>query len=317
MGNLILQRSLGHATVDTTMQEVIRVYENAFPGQIAGYYVEGSYADQTYVATSDIDMTIVFSNHLAHEDVRKAAEGLWATSVHASTMEVDIIVVDEDNLHEGVYPTLKVGSQLIYGQDVCSKYPILPLEVWTRERMHAAYCLLVAVYQRPTPIHLPLVFPNPEDEFYGYANRMVRLPDGKEVPCTRNLVRTTGWAATALLALQAKQYAVRKRDCSGLYRHFIGDEWSSLLEEISTYCRGEWQYLIPAERRGRQRLRALCERTLHFEQHYLSIYKPYLLEELHSTEQEYARLAVWFQEQLPLDDEEIMSVLQSMSGSIC
>jgi hypothetical protein len=312
MGNLILQCSLGHATVDTTLQEVIRLFENAFPGQIAGYYVEGSYADQTYLATSDIDIIIVFSNHFAHEEVRKTAERLWVTSAHASTMEVDITIVDEDDLHEGVYPTLKVGSQLIYGQDVCSKYPILSLEAWTRERMHAAYCLLVTVYQRSTPVYLPLVFPNPEDEFYGYANRMVRLPDGKEVPCTRNLVRTTGWAATALLALQAKKYVVRKRDCPGLYRHFIGDEWSSLLKEVSTICRDEWQYLIPVERRDRQRLRALCERTLHFEQHYLSIYKPYLLEQLHSTEQEYACLAVWFQEQFPLDDEEIMSVLQSV-----
>lgn len=317
MKKFLLQNSLGHVAADAVVQEVIRVYENAFLGQIAGYYVEGSYADRTYVATSDIDMAIVFGNHLAHGEVRRTAERLWVTSAHASTMEVDITVVDEDSLHEGVYPTLKLGSQLIYGQDVCSKYPILPLEAWTRERMHAAYCLLVAVYQRPTPIHLPLVFPKPEDEFYGYANRMVRLPDGKEVPCTRNLVRTTGWAATALLALQAKQYVVRKRDCSRLYRHFIGDEWSSLLEEISTHCRGEWQYLIPAERRDRQRLRALCERTLHFEQHFLTAYLPYLLEQLRSTEQEYVRLAVCFQEQLPLDDEEIMSVLQSVSGSKC
>jgi len=317
MGNLILRCSLGHDTADTTVQEVIRVYENAFPGQIAGYYIEGSYADWTYLATSDIDITIVFSNHFAHEEVRKTAERLWGTSAHTSTMEIDITIVDEDDLHEGVFPTLKMGSQLIYGQNVCSKYPILPLEAWTRERMHAAYCLLVTVYQRPTPVHLPLVFPNSEDEFYGYTNRMVHLPDGKEVSCTRNLVRTTGWAATALLALQAKQYVVRKRDCPGLYRHSIGDEWSSLLEEISFVCRDKWQYLIPEAECDRQRLRALCERTLNFEQHFLSIYKPYLLEQIHSTEQEYARLALWFQEQFPLDDEEIMSVLQRMSRSLC
>ena len=315
MKDILLQGTLGHSQIDSVVQEVIQVYEDTFPGQIAAYYVEGSYADQTSLTTSDIDLVIVFRNQFAEADARSVAERTW-TNKHVGTPEVDIIIVDEDSLREGVCPNVKLGGRLIYGQDVCRLYPLLPLEAWARERMHAAYWLLVSVYQRPTPVRLPLTFPFPSEEFYGYTNRTIRLPDGQEVPCTRNLVRTTGWAATALLALQAGQYAGRKRECAQLYRDHIGDEWSSLLEEIALSCRDKWQYLIPTTSHARKLLRSLCERTLRFEQHFLSLYKPYLLEQLRSTEQELARFAIWLQEHLPLDDAEVTTMLQTLGQRV-
>ncbi|MFL5695185.1 MAG: nucleotidyltransferase domain-containing protein [Ktedonobacteraceae bacterium] len=312
---ILLQGTLGPSQIDSVVQEVIQVYEDTFPGQIAAYYIEGSYADQTSLTTSDIDLVIIFRNRFADADARSMAERTW-TNKQVGTPEVDILIVDEDSLRAGVRPNVKLAGRLIYGQDVCRLYPLLPIEAWARERMHAAYWLLVSVYQRPTPVHLPLTFPSPSDEFYGYTNRTIRLPDGQEVPCTRNLVRTTGWAATALLALQAGQYAGRKRDCARLYRDHIGDEWSSLLEEIAISCRDEWQYLIPTTSHARKLLRSLCERTLRFEQHFLSLYKPYLLEQLRSTEQEHVRFAIWLQEHLPLDDAEVTAMLQTLGQRV-
>jgi hypothetical protein len=311
MKNIVLQETLGHLEVDSVVQEVIRAYEDGFPGQIVAYYIEGSYADQTPLATSDIDLVIVFGNRSANADRRHTVERTW-TSKQTGKQEVDITVVDEERLRGGVPPNLKLGGRLIYGQDVCGLYPLLPIEAWTRERMHAAYWLLINVYQRPIPVHPSLTFPSPSDEFFGYTNRMIRLPDGQEVACTRNLVRTTFWAATALLALQAGQYVGRKRDCARLYRDQIGDEWSSLLEEIAVSCRDEWQYLIPTAYSARKHLRKICERTLRFEQHFLALYKSYLLGQLRSTEQEHVRFAIWVQEQLPLDDAEIIAMLQTL-----
>ncbi len=313
MTGFFLQGTSGHPQVDSVVQEVIQVYEKSFPGQIAACYVEGSYADQTFLPTSDIDLVIVFRSRFANADVRQAAEQVW-TSHHAGMQEVDITVVDEDSLREGVSPNLKLGGRLIYGQDVCSLYPLLPIAAWARERMHAAYWLLVNVYHRQIPLQLPLSFPSPSDEFYGYANRTVRLADGQEVACTRNLVRTTGWATTALLALQVGQYVARKRDCVRLYHDHIGDEWTLLLEEIVTFCRDEWQYLIPTRLQARTHLRSICERTLHFEQHFLRHYKPYLLEQLRSTEQEHVRFTARLQQQLPLADPEVIAALQSLGS---
>lgn len=311
MKDIFLQGISSHSHVDSVVQEVIRVYEQRFPGEIAACYVEGSYADQTSLPTSDIDLVIVFRGRFANADALHEAGQIW-TSCQVSMKEVDISVVDEESLRAGVSPNLKLGGRLIYGEDVCSLYPLLPIEVWMRQRMHAAYWLLVNVYHRPTPLHLPLTFPSSSDEFYGYANRTVRLADGQEVACTRNLVRTTGWATTALLALLTGQYVARKRDCVRLYRDSIGDEWTSLLEEIAIFCRDEWQYLIPTEPQARTHLRSICEHTLSFEQHFLSLYKPYLLKQLRSTEQEHVRFAARFQRELPLADREVMAALQEL-----
>ena len=237
MADIILKSSLGNTQADAMAQEVIRAYEDALPGKIAGYYIEGSYADQTQLATSDLDIAIVLRHPFADDEMRKAAAHVWNARNQAHTLEIDITFVDEQELQAGVHPNLKLSSRFLYGEDICHHYPILPVENWASTRMHAAYWLLVNVYQRPKPVQLLLDFPDSTDEFYGYVNRTIQLPDGREVPCTRNLVRTTGWAATALLALQAGQYATKKSDCARLYRLHIGDEWASLLEEIEKFCR--------------------------------------------------------------------------------
>ncbi|MEO7020314.1 MAG: nucleotidyltransferase domain-containing protein [Ktedonobacteraceae bacterium] len=312
MEDILLQNSSGNAQADAVMREVIRVYEDAYPQHIAGYYVEGSYTDRTHLATSDLDLVMIFHQPFADDEARKAAEQAWNVSNKASTLEVDITLVNEQELQAGVDPNLKLGSRFIYGEDVCRNYPILPIEAWTRDRMHASYWLLVNIYQRPTPVQLELDFPDITDEFYGYVNRTIQLPDGREVPCTRNLVRTTGWAATALLALQAGQYAARKRDCTQLYRTHIGGTWATLLEDISTFCRYKWQYLIPNELAARQQLRAICERTLLFERYFLTLYKDYLLGQLQSTQQEQLNRALWVQEHSPLADTEVTMVLQTI-----
>src|SRR5215470_10675561 len=125
MNDMLLQGTLGHSQIDSVVQEVIQVYEDTFPRQIAAYYVEGSYADHTSLSTSDIDLVVVFRNALADRETHRMAEQTW-TSKQRGAPEVDITVVDEEGLRAGVPPTLKLGSQLIYGQDVCSLYPLLP-----------------------------------------------------------------------------------------------------------------------------------------------------------------------------------------------
>ena len=141
--------------------------------------------------------------------------------------------------------------------------------------MNAAHWLMMHIYARSALVRkLSLDFPNPTDEFFGYINRMV-YPDGKAVSSTRNLIRT-GWAATALLALQAGQYVVRKRDCHRLYRGNCSSKVKNNLIEIYTFCHEEWHYLIPPGEYDRLRLRTICERTLSFERHFLTVYSQYM-----------------------------------------
>src|SRR5690348_12984896 len=117
MKEILLQGTSGQPQVDAILQKVVQVYENAFPGKIAAYYIEGSYADQTYLPTSDIDLIIVFRDPFADATARNVVKQTW-TSKQVGTQEVDITVVDEASLREGVHPSVKLGGRLIYGQDV-------------------------------------------------------------------------------------------------------------------------------------------------------------------------------------------------------
>ena len=267
----MLYHSLGEAYKDEFIQTIIRRYDEVFPGRIAAYYVEGSYADGTQLTSSDIDLVLIFFGQLTTANGLNEANLLWQQCINPSHIELDLSVRDEESLQKGVWPHLKLGSALIYGQDILKAYPIIAIDTWAQMRMYAAHYLIMHVYQRATD--KPLAFPSPDDEFYGYANRTVTLDDGREVLSTRNLVRTTGWAATALIAELAGQYVVHKRDCHHIYHHYIGDQWSSLLEEIYYYCRSVWMYLLPNSEKDRRQLRTICEHTLAFEQYFVDVYQ--------------------------------------------
>jgi predicted nucleotidyltransferase len=63
-----LATSSGSRPVDDALRNAIGIFETAFPGRIRAYYVEGSYADRSAVATSDIDLAIVFKDHFVDRD---------------------------------------------------------------------------------------------------------------------------------------------------------------------------------------------------------------------------------------------------------
>lgn len=311
MEDIDLLVSSGEARVDRVLQAAIKRFETAFPGRVGAYYVEGSYANRTSLATSDLDLTIIFRGQLADDERARAAE-IVQQCARLSSVELDAEVVDEASLHSGASPQFKLGSTLIYGEELRDPIPLVPIEVWTRERMHAAYWLMITIFNRPKVVRAPLGFPNPDNEWLGYASRKVRLPDGTEAPSTRNLIRSTGWAATALIALRAGRYATSKRESHALYRAVINDEWATLFEDIYTCCREQWHYLIPERDADRQRLRAICERTLAFENHFLGIYKGFLLAQLREADEAAVQHALWVQERIVYDDVEVLRVVQSL-----
>jgi hypothetical protein len=309
---ITLLLSSGQERVDQALQTAIRHFETTFPGRVSGYYVEGSYATGTGIATSDLDLSIVFRGHFADEAERASARAMVEQCASESPVEFDASVLDEASLCKGASPQFKLGSTLVYGEDIRDQIPLIPIEVWTRDRMHAAYWLMVNIFNRPKVLRLPLGFPNPNDEWRGYASRKVRLPDGTEVPSTRNLIRSTGWAATALLALHAKRYITSKRECHMIYRAVINDEWATLFEDMYLYCREHWQYLLPQTEEGRQRLRTMCERTLAFENHFLGVYKNYLLAQISSADEASITHALWVLGQITFDDAEVQNAVRAL-----
>lgn len=281
-GDIVLLNLPKNENIANALRGVLSIFESVFPERIRGYYIVGSYADGSSLATSDIDLTIVFKGCFEHEQELTKAQFVRDACTLISSVEVDVEIVDEETLAQGMWPDLKLNSLLIYGEDVRDRFPLLPIKQWTCKRMHAAYWLMTHLFERNGAVAYPLDYPDPLAEFYGYDSRRLRLPNGEEVKCTRDLMRVTGWAATAILAFQAGEYVARKSDCHKLYREYIDVEESRILQDIYEKCRGRWNYLLPVELTEREQLRAICERTLDFENHFLRIYRDFLFAELRS-----------------------------------
>ncbi len=306
MSAISLLNPTGTSHIDQALSAVVGIFSLQFPEQIRAFYLEGSYANGSEVVASDVDLTIIFNDPAQKESAKEVAE----YCVSLSSIELDINVMNEAELLEGISPVLKLGGRLIYGEDVIAEVPMLSIEQWTRDRMHATYWLMTKLFNRPEPVTFPLRYPDQVDEFFGYAQRKLRLTNGTEVNCTRDLIRVTGWAATALISLKARQYVGRKRDCHKAYREYLNDEWSTLLESIYVKCRGDWNYLIPDDTEDRESLRRICADVLGFENHFLSHYKDFLLAELGHTDESVRNFAVWVMSMLLYQDSDIIEVLR-------
>ncbi|MDQ2713733.1 MAG: hypothetical protein M3Z08_02365 [Chloroflexota bacterium] len=305
---MTLLTSTGNVHVDRLLSGLIGIFEAAFPARVQGYYVQGSYADRSGVATSDIDIEIVFRGSIMVEE-RQKAELLADYCADLSGIELDAEVEDEERLMAGSDPMFKMASLLIYGEDIRDRVLLVGLQDWIRDRMHTSYWRFVNLFQRPGVVTYPLTYPDPTAEFYGYELRKVRLPDGREVNSTRDLIRSTGWAATAIIAFKCGRYVARKSDCHRIYQECFHDQWGTLLTDIYEQCRGRWHYLIPDVHEERQQLRAICARTPGFENHFLQVYKEFLLSELRHGDTQAREQALKVLAAIPFQDEEILASL--------
>ena len=300
-----LVATTGSKQMDALVTDTLTRILAALPGRLRAVYALGSYADSSAVATSDLDLVFVVAGRF-RDGERARIQALLIECAAQAEGELDGEAVDEASLQAGVTPTLKLGGRLLWGEDVRERLPLMPLPVWTRDRMHTSYWRLAGLFGRPLPLTIPLDYPAPDDAFYGYSRRPVHLPGGELAPGTRDLMRAVGWMATALLAYRAGQYVATKRACAALYREHIGDEWADLLDDLAVWVRGAWEYRIPAAPDERARLRAICARTLTFENAFLTRYRGYALAELRGDDPEGRQSALEAQRRVPLADAEIM-----------
>ncbi len=312
MGDIVAIQPTGSRPVDAALRRIIAAFEVQFPGRVRGYYVEGSYADATGVPTSDLDLLILFADGFVPDEAAQARAVLTEQAL-VCALELDGTVLAEADMVVGVDPAFKYAARLVYGTDSRADLPLLPLAAWTRDRMHSSYGRLVWLTGRPPLVRPPLDYPDPADEFYGYVRRPLRLADGRLVPGTRDLIRLVGWAATARLAWETGTYVARKGDCARLYRAQIGDEWADLLDALYDQCRGRWAYRVPNTAAERTQLRAVCARTLAFENHFLAVYRRFVAAELAGAGPAQAA-ALRILTAIPCDDPAIQAAVAAAIG---
>lgn len=77
-------------------------------------------------------------------------------------------------------------------------------------------------------------------------------------------------------------------------------------------CRDQWHYRIPTEGENRHRLWELCEQALAFQNHFLSRYRSYLLDELRCAAPQRQTLAAQRLAQIRYPDSEVVNALDQL-----
>lgn len=289
-----LTATTGNEQVDEIIRGIVGRYESAFPNRVRGYYLLGSWADGDAGPLSDIDMCVLFRGAFAEGEEERAAE-VAHSCAHLSPLRLDLGAAGELR-----FPTtrvsLKTDGLLVYGEDSRDSIPWPPLDAYTRQAMEIGFYFLTRILRRVEAISLPLAYPDPEGEFYGYDQKRVT----EWYPPTidrglKELITSVCRMATALVALQGGRFVGSKGGSVRAYRQCVDDQWVDYLETLYQKGKHCWGYLIPERMDDRHLLRDLCRRTLAFENHYLRLYCDYLLTQLDHAD---ANVRSWAAERL-------------------
>lgn len=266
-----LLHSFNDNQVDTILAGMVGIFEKVFPDRIRAYYVIGSYLDGTQLPTSDIDGYIIFKGDGNPQDFMAAME-LGQECSQICPIALDFAPRPENSLLRHGTVDLKLASCIIYGEDIREEVPLLDASFYTCFAMEEGLERITEVRNDPSPLTYPLAYPDPDDEFYGYARQS-----------TRSLLHVVGKPATAIILLSTGQHVKNKRDSVERYQAEVADEWAPLVSDVYEICRNRWHYEIPQEADDRQTLHAMCQNTLAFENHFLRLLRDFVLDQLRST----------------------------------
>src|SRR5690348_9606836 len=146
-----LVATTGSVPMDTLVADTLTRILTALPDRLHAVYALGSYADDSAVATSDLDLVFIITGQF-RDGEQALIESLLAECAAQAEGELDGEAVDEASLEAGVTPTLKLGSRLLWGDDLRQRLPLMSLPAWTRDRMHSSYWRLAGLFGRPLPL---------------------------------------------------------------------------------------------------------------------------------------------------------------------
>jgi hypothetical protein len=289
MVTIQLANPTGNSRVDECLRAYIALIEVVFPRRMRAYYLLGSYADNTAVPTSDVDLFVV-----SKEPFDPAEHELYGHIAHQCSLLAGVLfqtgVVDE--AHLGGLPGLATSRLFVYGEDVGDRIPPLQPGDSVRKSLSSAVHVLCEVHDQSPPLAVPLTYPDPEGEFFGYERNGMPAPGGWNGPGTKKLINAVSMAAGALVAIHSGQAVVRRSDCVTMYRIHVGDVWSDFIELVCAFRTPETGYAMPVDGDNRKRLRRLCAEMPAFENQFFKQYREYLLAQLDSLDDVQKRWAV-------------------------
>lgn len=273
-----LIESTGLDQIDLILANVVYQLKLKLLACLRSCYLVGSYAVGEAVATSDLDVLVVYKGILSDIEKQKISE-IQAECQQLRSIDIELKLMSETHLFSTGSVRFHTDSLLLFGEDIRAAVPQKPVANHIRDSLYAQYNLFARVRPQLQTLTVPLAHPDPQGQFYGYDRRSLRTIDGVSHPGIKDLALIVFGAAFALTLRKAGRYVGtgRKSEIAFHYRKQIGDEWTSLVEAIDQQCRQHWNYLIPENLEQQQQLRQLCKQTLNFENYFLEEYKTYLL----------------------------------------
>lgn len=275
-------------------------------------YLVGSRADGSHTPLSDIDLRLVLAGEFASQaeqerflQARQACRDLSPLPVDCPPLSEQLLIDDLQWLHESI--NIQANGLLLYGEDIRQELPTPQFSSYLANVTQAPLIFFSQMH-RQDPLLYPLNYPDGEDQFYGY----VQYPDHPETPIggTKRLVHILGFAATCLIGLSAGQMVLRKKDWLPVYRQAVGDAWTPYLEQIYTRLNVDWGYQLPAGKSEQRTLRGLCRKALEFENHYLEVYRGYLLNELDNPDGKLRQMAISSLNRIRYPDQEFRQAVR-------
>lgn len=250
----------------TILEAITQLYCAIFPERIRAVYVMGSYAENSAASVSDVDAAIIFKESFIDDSEEGLAQRVMEHCRLLSPLRLDVGVVAEDDarLRTGVDVRLKLGSQLLYGEDIRNAIPLPSIDAY-RDHMRNWTAYFLKALHDVEELRFPLAYPDPNDRFFGYTRLRAKpwYPAGVESG-TKELVATVCWTATGLLAFEAGHFVGTRAECIRTSRKLLAPEWGELVGETYQKCKQEWDYEVPAREEERLILRQICEQARRF-----------------------------------------------------
>lgn len=289
--------------VNSIIENIITIYTNAFPQRVKAIFLTGSYGRNYAIANSDIDIDILFEGIITNE-IREQAIAIGESCDALCSMEIDITIYDYT---AQLPPDVFLGGKLIYGDNNPTEWNCISVERWARERMYAGTWLIAHLFGRDGTLTLPIDYPDNKTLFFGYDDRQMYDENNSVVKSSKNILRASGWAATALVGYQGNTFVSSKEDLVPLFKKDCDKKWINFLTNIYDLCRNQWNYVVPQSECDIQKLISICEENLLFENYFLSKYKTFLLDELSSGDENRIKDAISRCKETPFYDDEIIN----------
>jgi hypothetical protein len=246
------------------LPEVCQRFLSAFPERIRGIYLLGSRALGCAIASSDLDLAIVFRG-TAEPPLRKEAQDLAAEIRRSTPLVVELTVLDEPEIQQGVRPYLKIGK-LLAGQDVLRDSPLKPKAELLGYFAYSSFYFSWVIRSKPAILPYPLAYPDPAGEFYGYEQNGIWTGEKTFRPGLGLLVNLAASIANFRLAREAGEFVPNKSLTVAAYRkRFPADPLGQWVQEVFELGRERWPGAIPGDEKDRRTLADLCRRSLAFE----------------------------------------------------